>query len=416
MAVGGTAAPATADGTGTNVLTLRVTVNTRSALGAVRPGIRVEGPVVKKYRLVNRGGADLYDVRLADPTLPGVRIVCPGGRARIAMLRGLSSASCTATGSARFGTRVGEVVATGRIPYLRAVVRATARSGYAGVGGGLALTESARFTGRSRATVRYTLTNRGNRPVYGVTLSDPALGPTRISCPGGRATVARLDPGRPARCTAVVRRGVGTYSSTGRAEGSDRLRTLGRWGNSVPPPKLTARASARFAIPRVAARRPPVPRREPAPREPAPREPEARNELDAPARRPAPPAGAGAPGVAPPGVPLPGVPPPLTGLLPPGAVAPPFDIAVPPPPAAPAEPAAPAVPAEPAVPAAPDEPAGPGTAQNVPRESAQEGQDPLPGRLYRPGGRPTGLGLLAMLFLLLLPAALVAAVVGSRRR
>ncbi|MFF9019462.1 hypothetical protein [Streptomyces eurythermus] len=36
-------------------------------------------------------------------------------------------------------------------------------------------------------------------------------------------------------------------------------------------------------------------------------------------------------------------------------------------------------------------------------------------RFMRPGGRPTGLGLLAVLFLLLIPAALAAALLGSRR-
>ncbi|GAA2203747.1 MULTISPECIES: hypothetical protein [Streptomyces] len=36
-------------------------------------------------------------------------------------------------------------------------------------------------------------------------------------------------------------------------------------------------------------------------------------------------------------------------------------------------------------------------------------------RFIRPGGGPTGLGLLAVLFLMLIPAALAAALLGSRR-
>ncbi|MFF1279879.1 hypothetical protein ACFVY4_03635 [Streptomyces sp. NPDC058299] len=36
-------------------------------------------------------------------------------------------------------------------------------------------------------------------------------------------------------------------------------------------------------------------------------------------------------------------------------------------------------------------------------------------RFVRPGGGPTGLGLLAVLFLMLIPAALAAALLGSRR-
>ncbi|MEU1012320.1 MULTISPECIES: hypothetical protein [unclassified Streptomyces] len=36
-------------------------------------------------------------------------------------------------------------------------------------------------------------------------------------------------------------------------------------------------------------------------------------------------------------------------------------------------------------------------------------------RFIRPGGGPTGLGLLALLLLMLIPAALAAALLGSRR-
>ncbi|MER5546314.1 hypothetical protein ACWDBD_41940 [Streptomyces sp. NPDC001118] len=36
-------------------------------------------------------------------------------------------------------------------------------------------------------------------------------------------------------------------------------------------------------------------------------------------------------------------------------------------------------------------------------------------RFIRPGGGPTGLGLLTVLFLMLIPAALAAALLGSRR-
>jgi len=61
-AMGVVVMPAVVDGTGTRGLALQVTVNTRPGLEAVLRGIRAGAPVVKSYRLVNRGGADLHDI------------------------------------------------------------------------------------------------------------------------------------------------------------------------------------------------------------------------------------------------------------------------------------------------------------------------------------------------------------------
>ncbi|MFD0395676.1 hypothetical protein ACFQ3Z_40975 [Streptomyces nogalater] len=107
---------AVADGAGTHGLALEVTVNTRPGTGATRPGIRVGRPLVKTYRLINRTGADLYDVRVSDPGLPGAVIRCPGGGDHLRMLRGLDSATCTAWSTAREGTWIADVTAVGRVP------------------------------------------------------------------------------------------------------------------------------------------------------------------------------------------------------------------------------------------------------------------------------------------------------------
>ncbi len=420
-ALGGRAA---ADGAGENGLALRVSVNSRPGVEALSTGIRVGDPLVKTYRLVNRTGTDLYDVRVDDPGLPGVAIRCPDGD-RVRMLRGLSSATCTAMTTARSGVWAAEVLASGRIPYLHTEARARARSGYEGVGGTLALSESVRVTGQE-ATIRYVVTNTGNRPVHDVRVSDPLVSATVIDCAGGRPVVVRLDPGRPALCRVVIRRGPGAYISQGVAEGSDRLTTLGRSGASEAPPKLIARAATRFVVPAL-----PAPARAPIRRVVPRRTPPAAAPPAAQSQRPVAP---GPPAAVPPALPAAVVPP----LPPPGIAAPGL---------APGAPVAPAPAEPPAVAAVPGAAVGGG---GLAAGAAVGGTGLLPGassggtgqvpgatvggtgqvpqtrrpparsgsilsRFYRPGQGPTGLGALAALFLVLLPAAMAAAILGTRR-
>ncbi|MBO1331446.1 hypothetical protein [Streptomyces sp. VRA16 Mangrove soil] len=394
-------APTSADGSGTRGLALDVTVNTRPGLGALRPGIRTGGVVVKTYRLTNRSGADLYAIRVRDPALPGARIRCAGGGDRVPRLTGLRSARCTATGRARPGTWVGEATAAGRQPYLRATVRASARSGYAGVGAALALVQTARVTGPGRAVVRYAVTNTGNRDVLRVRVGDAALTPARIACAGGSPVVARIAPGATAVCAAEVRRAPGTYTGRGRAEGTDGLRTLGPRGGRLAPPRLTADASARFTLPGPTHHTTPPSPRPPQPSRPSPAvvapvppgafdvPPEALDEpADVPADVPPVPPGPVPPAAAllaavppPPGIAAPGIAPP--GVAPPDAVQ---------------RPRAPAVPRPPAA-----------------RRQQARPQGSLLRRFVRQDHTPTGLGLLTALFLVLLPAALAAVLLGSRR-
>ncbi len=395
-------------GPGTTGLGLTVTVNARPGTEAVRHGIRTHAPVVTTYHLTNRAGADLYGIRVLGPPPPRARVPRPRGGSEVRLLTGLRSVRCTAAGRARPGTWTGTVRATGRQPHLNETVRAHARAGYAGVGAGLRLTESARVTGARAAEVRYTLTNPGNRALHDIRLTDSALAPARISCAGGRAVVARLSPGATVHCTARVTRAPGRYTSHGTAVGNDRLRTLTPQGRLARPANLTARATARFTLPA-----PPPPRSRPVrPATPPPPStaPVPRPPVTAPVVVP-PPAEALALLMPPPGAAavLGAVPPPPAVPLPPAAVAPPFVAPAAPPALLPAVPPGlpPAMP--PAVPPAVNPPGDPPAAQTPAR-------NPLLGLFVRPDHSPTGLGLLTALFLVLLPAALAAAVLGARRR
>ncbi|MET8980799.1 hypothetical protein ABZX85_34875 [Streptomyces sp. NPDC004539] len=251
------AAPAVApaDGTGTKGLVLRVIVNKRPGTGAVDPGIRTGHPVLKEYRLTNKGGADLHDVRVSDPGMKGARIVCAGGADRVRLLPGLTSTTCTAEGGAQKGRRVAQATAAGRIPSLNAPVRASARSGYAGVGGTLTLSQRATVSAPAgpgdpaRVDVRYALVNTGNLPVHGVRITDRHLAPSGVSCAEGTSVLRRVAPGQTVRCTARLRLDPGEQISEGLAEGSDRRSTLDRKGRLIGAPVLRARSTLRFGVP-----------------------------------------------------------------------------------------------------------------------------------------------------------------------
>ncbi|MFM9368497.1 hypothetical protein [Streptomyces sp. Da 82-17] len=387
---------AAADGAGPGRPALQVNVNGRPGLGALRPGIRTGAAVVKTYRLTNRGGADLYALRIHDPTLPGARIRCPGGRDHVPLLTGLRSVTCTARATARRGTWIGYVLAVGRQPHLRATVRARALSGYAGVGAHLTLRGTARGAGPGRARVRYTVINTGNRPAYRIRLGDPALGPARIVCPSGGRVVARLAPGAAVTCRADARRAAGTYVSRAGADGSDLLRTLAPDGGTTAPPRLVARATARFTFPA------PTPPAAPAPRSPA----------TAPAPRP--PGGPGLP--APP--PTAAEPPPAALLLP--TPPPPPRIAAPDRTAPRTQPPPPESAAAPATPRPPERPRQQRPQEQHRQEQHRQEQHRQKQRsalraFVREDHSPATLGVASVLLLLLIPAAVAAAVLGSRR-
>ncbi|MEU3693495.1 hypothetical protein [Streptomyces narbonensis] len=249
-----------AGGAGDGALRMTVTVNGRGHSGLRPPAVRVGAQVVKRYRLVNSGEAHLYGVRVVDPAVPAGAVRCPGRT-----LAALGELECVARFRAVGGERRATARVEGDIPSLRRRVAATARTGYVGVAGGLRLTERVtvgapgRSGGSGRglgvvwgsATVAYTVTNHGNRPLHAVRIGDPGLGlaPGTADCGAGARAVALLAPGASARCTAVVRRPPGTHRSTGVASGSDRVTTYGPRGERLPAPTLTARSSAVFTLP-----------------------------------------------------------------------------------------------------------------------------------------------------------------------
>lgn len=195
-----------AGGVGGQPLTLMVTVNGKPSGGggAQRPAvralparalparaapvaeIRTGHPVVKRYVLANRSEADLQQVRLSDPHVPAGALRCPGVRQGTLGMRGLTRVVCSATFPARAGLHTAVVRAEAAIPSLGRHVRATARSGYRGVGGALQLAVIVRDPVGPGVIVRYTVSNRGNRTVHEPGREpgrEPGLRPTPSAAP-----------------------------------------------------------------------------------------------------------------------------------------------------------------------------------------------------------------------------------------
>ncbi|MFF7439840.1 hypothetical protein [Streptomyces sp. NPDC008122] len=238
---------ARAGGVGDGALRMTVTVDGRAGTAERPPAVRVGAQVVKRYRLVNRGEAHLYGVRVVDPGVPAGAVSCPRRP-----LAALGEVECVARLRALPGVHLASARAQGDIPSLGRTIGAVARSGYSGVAGGLALTERVSVTG-GRAVIAYVVSNTGNLALHGVRVADTALRLGTVDC--GRGGIARLVPGASARCTATVRLPPGTHRSTGLATGSDRVPTYDAFGDLVPAPTVTTRSSAAFTVaaPRVAA-------------------------------------------------------------------------------------------------------------------------------------------------------------------
>ncbi|MFJ4217874.1 hypothetical protein ACIP27_34845, partial [Streptomyces hydrogenans] len=235
---------AEAGGAGDKALRMTVTVNTRGHSGQRPPAVRAGERVVKRYRLENRGEADLYGVRVRDPGVPAGAVRCPGRP-----LHALGVMECVARFRALPGDHRADARAEGAIPSLGRTLTATAASGYTGVAGALALAERVAPAARAgTAVVTYTVANRGNRPLHDVRVTDPALGLSGRGVDCG-AVPLRLAPGASARCVATVRRPPGTHRSTGLATGTDRVATYAPGGRRLPAPLLTARSTGSFTVP-----------------------------------------------------------------------------------------------------------------------------------------------------------------------
>ncbi|MGA5409238.1 hypothetical protein ACPCSC_18480 [Streptomyces lavendulocolor] len=237
-----------ADGVGRSALVLSVTVNKKTPRQAERIGVRVGHPVVKRYRLTNRSGADLHRVTLTDPSVPGGALRCPRGQGF--WMRGMSTVTCTARFSAAPGPHSATVRARGEIPSLGMRPSASVAAGYRGVAGAVALAVTVRDAVAPHAVVRYTISNPGSHTVYGARLVDPVLGRAPVDCGGRAGPPQALGPGAVAVCVARLS-GLrpGTYRSTPEVRGGDRLFTLGpTCTRLVPPPALVARAAAPFVV------------------------------------------------------------------------------------------------------------------------------------------------------------------------
>jgi len=235
-------------------LAISATVNQRPATPG--PLVRVGGAVVTAVRISNTGKGDAVNVRVTQAGSLGGAIACPSGGDGIPTLSAGQSVVCLVHGTAAAGGHQATVTATGSPADSDGddddddkPVTASTTGGYRGVGGALAVSENVAVVPSGAGavvTMRYSVTNTGNLPMFDLAASDPLVPGGGIACPGA---ASGLQPGATTACIATVPLAPGSYRSSLTIRGADRTTTVDADGRDVAAPTLTATASAGFTVP-----------------------------------------------------------------------------------------------------------------------------------------------------------------------
>ena len=203
--------------------------------------IPVGSAVSWSYAVTNTGAVALTNVTVTDNKVRSSAITCPGGHSNtIATLAAGASVTCTATGTAVAGNYANIGTATGTPSGGRTPVTATSTGTYFGSAPAIGIVKSAsvsKFTAAgTKVTYSYKVTNTGNVTLNPVTVTDPMVGLSAISCPA-----TSLAPAATETCSATytttqadVKRG--SISNTGTATGT-------------PPVGATVTATSSVVVP-----------------------------------------------------------------------------------------------------------------------------------------------------------------------
>ena len=262
-------------------LDFSATVNTRP--GSSTPVVRAGDQVVVGYRLANSGSSRLVDVRIAEPDAVGGTVSCSGGGPSVVLRRG-AGVDCVVRVTASAGMHVGTAVATAGVDDDddgddmgddvgdgghggdQRQVSVSAAVGYQGIASSLNVADHVSMSPDSsgaQVTVAYVVTNTGNAALFDFAVADAVL-PSGAMCPSAGTG---LTPGASLTCTGTGHLKPGAYQSSATGSADDRTTTVGPDGQSVPPPRVAANASARFS---VVALPPPAPPPSPSSSSPAP--------------------------------------------------------------------------------------------------------------------------------------------------
>ncbi len=187
--------------------------------------IPVGSTVTWSYAVTNTGKVTLTNVTVTDNKVRSSAITCPGSHSNtIATLAPGASVTCSATGTAVSGAYTNIGTATGTPSGGGTPVTATSTGTYFGSAPAISLTKSASISKYTAAgtnvTYSYKVTNTGNVALSPVTVTDPMVGLSAISCPA-----TSLAPAASETCTATytttqadVKRG--SITNTGTATGT----------------------------------------------------------------------------------------------------------------------------------------------------------------------------------------------------
>ena len=256
-------------------LDFSATVNTQP--GSSTPAVRAGGQVVVDYRLTNSGSSRLVDVRIAEPDAVGGTVSCSGGGPSVVLRRG-AGVDCVVRVTASAGTHVGTAVATARTDDDddededgdQQQVSVSAAAGYQGIASSLSVADHVSMSPDSngaQVTLTYVLTNTGNAALFDLAVADGVL-PSGATCPNAGTGLAL---GASLTCTGTGHLKPGNYQSSATASADDHTTTVGPDGQSVPPARVAANASAGFSVVALPPPAPPSPPTTSAPPSPIPR-------------------------------------------------------------------------------------------------------------------------------------------------
>jgi uncharacterized repeat protein (TIGR01451 family) len=200
--------------------------------------IPVGSAVTWSYAVTNTGTVTLTSVTVTDNKVRSSAITCSGSRTNvIATLAPGAGVTCSATGTAVAGAYTNIGTATGTPSGGGTPVTATSTGTYFGAAPAISLTKSAsisRYTAAgTKVTYSYKVTNTGNVTLNPVTVTDPMVGLSVISCPD-----TSLVPAATETCTA-------TYTTT---QADVKRGSITNIGTATGTPPVGSKVSATSSV------------------------------------------------------------------------------------------------------------------------------------------------------------------------
>ena len=181
-------------------------------------------PVTYSYKVTNTGNVTLNPVMVSDPMVGLSTISCPGGSLAAGAIETCMATYTTTQADVNAGSITNTGTATGTPPSGPNVSATSMVTIPLTPAPAITLTKSASISGYSAAgtpvTYSYKVTNTGNVTLNPVMVSDPMVGLSTISCPGGSLAAGAIETCMATYTTTQADVNAGSITNTGTATGT----------------------------------------------------------------------------------------------------------------------------------------------------------------------------------------------------